>query len=169
MPHSCPSCGLDIIATAGLAACPGCGAAIRTAPALTGRSSRTAHDAVHGPIGLGDVALVTLHGELDLATEPTLREAVERAVGSGVTTLVFDLTAVDFVDSAILHRLVRAHHRLLASGGGVALVGVRPAVRRVLGLTALDTILPLHATRADAFAAVQGLADVVAAADAGRP
>ena len=64
----------------------------------------------------GRVATFAVHGELDIATTPRLREAVEGALRGGAAELVVDLTPTGFVDSTACGYLL-ALAREAASGG----------------------------------------------------
>lgn len=88
---------------------------------------------VDHPLGV----LLTLGGELDLATVPRLQEQLDRAV-RGRGAVVIDLSGLRFIDSSGLHMLVRAERQLHASGGQLVLVRGPRAVRRVFELTGLD-------------------------------
>lgn len=83
-------------------------------------------------------AIVRVAGDLDMATADSLAEA-GASVG-GVERLVLDLTECTFLDSAG----VRAITSLLRDHGRVSLVVVDPGIRRVLEITALDTMLEIH-------------------------
>jgi anti-sigma B factor antagonist len=82
-------------------------------------------------------AVVHVTGEIDLFTAPQLGQELSRAISSGHRTVVVDLTAVSFMDSACVHALLNGE--ALARHVGVKLVLRRPAesVARVLDLCAL--------------------------------
>ena len=83
-------------------------------------------------------AVLTLRGELDLATVSLLGEELDRAT-RGTGAVVIDLSGLRFIDSSGLHVLVGAERELGASGGQLVLVRGPRAVRRVFELTGLDT------------------------------
>jgi anti-anti-sigma factor len=56
----------------------------------------------------GECVLVSVRGEIDMATAPRLRAALERAAGASEVRV--DLRAVDFMDSTALSALVEAHN-----------------------------------------------------------
>lgn len=85
------------------------------------------------PLGV----VLTLGGELDLATVPLLQEQLDRAV-RGRGTVVIDLSGLRFIDSSGLRVLVRAEGQLRASGGQLVLVHGSRAVRRAFEVTRLD-------------------------------
>jgi anti-anti-sigma factor len=79
-----------------------------------------------------------LSGELDVASAPTLRDAVVAQISEGRTNLVFDCAGLEFVDSTGLGVLIGARARCLAANGSVALTGVKPALQRLLAVTGID-------------------------------
>jgi anti-sigma B factor antagonist len=98
--------------------------------------------------------IVVASGEIDLATSPALRLALLAAAETS-SKLVVDLTAVTFLDGAGL-RVLLGCFRDLPDGGSMSLVGVNDTVARVLRLTQLDEVFPVHPNAA---AAVNGVAD----------
>ena len=77
-------------------------------------------------------------GELDLATAPALLDAVGRVLAAGEdTTMVVDLTGVDFLDSSGLGALLQARAAVVAAGGQLTLAGVAPGPRRVITIAGL--------------------------------
>jgi anti-sigma B factor antagonist len=84
----------------------------------------------------GDVLVLSLAGELDLADAPALREALRRAVERAPKRLVVDLTEVTFVDSTVLGALVEARSKL--GGDAFALAAPGLEVRRALEVSGLD-------------------------------
>ena len=80
--------------------------------------------------------MLSLAGELDLATAPALREALRGAVDRSPKRLVVDLTEVTFVDSTVLGALVEARSAL--GGDAFALAAPGLEVRRALEVSGLD-------------------------------
>lgn len=81
----------------------------------------------------GDVAVLVLTGELDLAAAPALRARVdEAAAGRG---LVIDMAEATFIDSAVLKELLRARAELAAADVRLVIAAVSTPVRRLLDLT----------------------------------
>src|SRR6266511_4347265 len=100
----------------------------------------------------GRYTVVEVGGEIDLASVPELRDCLHQTIDAGSRQLVVDLRQVSFIDSEGLGVLVGARRRLLGHGrdGGIQLVGAGGLVLRVLRVTSLNGVFPLHATLADA-------------------
>ncbi|HZA77251.1 MAG TPA: STAS domain-containing protein [Acidimicrobiales bacterium] len=96
--------------------------------------------------------VVSVYGELDVATSPSLRERLIRLVGDGSPRLVLDLEGVDFLDSTGLGTIVSALKRARTHGGDLRLVCTEARIRRLFEITGLDKAVPLHASLDDAIA-----------------
>ena len=85
-------------------------------------------------------------GDLDLATAPQLRQDLVAASASGSSLVVLDLGGVPFLDSVGISVIVGGHKRLRHEGGRLHLASPNAVVRKVLGLTRLDAIIPTFET-----------------------
>lgn len=91
----------------------------------------------------GGQVLVSVHGEVDLATAPELEAALERALSPEAATLIVDLRGVSFLDSTGLALLVR-HDRMAATAGGRMIVVKGPAqVQSVFEITRVSELLTM--------------------------
>lgn len=89
----------------------------------------------------GDRVVVSVRGEIDLYTVPRLQSALATALTAGAAIqLVVDLSGVDFCDSTGVNVLLAAHRRARETGGNLELSGPRPAVRKILQVTGLETV-----------------------------
>ena len=88
--------------------------------------------------------VLRVRGELDMATTPRAEQALAEA--GTPSTLVVDLSECTFVDSAAVRFLSETARRVEAAGGRTSIVATDPGVLRVLEITALDTMLPVHPT-----------------------
>jgi anti-sigma B factor antagonist len=96
--------------------------------------------------------VVEIGGEIDVASAPELRHCLNQTIDAGGRQLVVDLRQVSFIDSVGLGVLVGARRRLLRYGhdGGIQLVCANGLILRVLRISGLDGVFPLHATLTDA-------------------
>lgn len=95
---------------------------------------------------VSDVAgwtVVSVYGEVDVATAPSLREQLIDLVSDGSTNLVLDLEGVDFLDSTGLGVIVSALKRARTQGGDLRLVCTQARIRRLFEITGLDKAVPL--------------------------
>ena len=97
-----------------------------------------------GTTRVGNEAIVSLEGELDVATAGAFRTALTGAVSSAATVTV-DMSRLCFMDASGLGVLVAAHQRCAGSGRHLALRRPTGAVKRVL-----DVAGPTHALSVEA-------------------
>ena len=98
------------------------------------------------PAGL----VITVNGELDIATAPTLRDRLDTAIEGGTRRLVIDLSAVSFLDSVALATIVHAKQRLAEDGSLAVAVDPSSYVMLVFESGGLSQVLDLVETRAQA-------------------
>ncbi|HET8952970.1 MAG TPA: STAS domain-containing protein [Solirubrobacteraceae bacterium] len=98
-------------------------------------------------------AIVSITGDLDLATVPRLRAelAVEPVAGAGA--VVVDLAGVTFMDSTGLSALLELERDLTARGGRLAIACPEGAARLLFDVAGVTGQLALYWTRDDAEAA----------------
>ncbi|MFI7643637.1 STAS domain-containing protein [Nonomuraea sp. NPDC049400] len=83
-------------------------------------------------------AQITVSGEIDIATAPTLEELlIGTMAGSGSATEV-DLANVSFMDASGLTALIRADNKARDVGGRLQLSHVPERVSRLLKISHLD-------------------------------
>jgi anti-anti-sigma factor len=82
--------------------------------------------------------VVTVEGDLDLASAPQLKRALVELLGKGYSRYVLELSHVTHMDSMGLGVLVGFHKRL-DDEARLALACVPPKQRKLLELTGLDT------------------------------
>jgi anti-sigma B factor antagonist len=95
--------------------------------------------------------VITVAGEVDIATAPQLGHHLAALAGSG-RPVIADLDQVSFIDAAGLRVLAAAARQAAAAGGSLHVVSGRYQVRRVFALTGLDRQIPLARTLAGALA-----------------
>ncbi len=83
-----------------------------------------------------------LTGDIDAASTPSVREALDAAIRDGCRRIVLDLSRVEYVDSSALGLLVWADHRLQPLSGALLLAGAGRDVTRILELSGLIGVAP---------------------------
>jgi anti-sigma B factor antagonist len=92
---------------------------------------------------IGTKALVTVEGELDIATLPEFERAITRMRAQGLERLVIDLRELSFMDSMSIELLLRLHGELTATGAELVVVRGPRAVNRIFDLMELERLLTL--------------------------
>ena len=87
-------------------------------------------------------AVLRVEGDLDMATAPTLED--ELADAGFAKRLVLDLSQCTFLDSSAVRVLVSSVRDSEAAGGSLALVVTDPGILRVLEISGVDTMIPVH-------------------------
>lgn len=101
-----------------------------------------------GPIGLLRVDEARIDASVAIQFKDRFRDLTEGADGD----VILDLSRVDFLDSSGLGAVVAAR-KLLGAGRVLELAGLTPAVDKVMTLTRMHTVFPIHADLDAALAA----------------
>jgi anti-sigma B factor antagonist len=94
----------------------------------------------------GDATVVTLSGELDIASADGLREHLTSLLAGGHIRIVIDLAGLTFCDSTGLSTFVRASHGAVEHGGYLRLAAPNTHVARVLSIVGLLDLFPTYQT-----------------------
>ena len=100
--------------------------------------------------------LVTVVGEVDIATVGLLRECLAGLARRGLP-LIIDLDQVSFMDATGLGALVGGVRRAAAHGASLHVVCARPQTRKLIQLAGLEDRLGLCRTRVEAIAALPAI------------
>jgi len=87
--------------------------------------------------------IITVTGELDLASSPGLEQELERGAAAQAEQVIIDLRQLEFMDSTGLSVLVRAHQRATDNGQRFGVVRGPQQVQRLLSLTGVAERLNL--------------------------
>jgi anti-anti-sigma factor len=90
----------------------------------------------------GDVHVIALAGELDLATADELEQEIVRVEATDADSIVVDLSDLRFMDSTGVRILLSADARSRADGSRLALLRGPAAVQRVFELSGIIDLLP---------------------------
>ena len=99
---------------------------------------------------MGSSVVVSVTGEVDIATTAQLSTALGAALRRGAEGLVCDLTGVSFLGAAGLTALLVARRRAIACHTWLDLVCPQPLPRKVIALVGLDAVFTLYDSVAEA-------------------
>lgn len=99
--------------------------------------------------------MITVEGELDLFTAPSLKQMLVEELHTGSDGLVLDLSLVTFIDSTTLGVLVGVTRRL-KDDARLAIVCVRPNVRKIFEFSGLDGTFAIFSSLDEALAHARG-------------
>ncbi|MGH9016767.1 MAG: STAS domain-containing protein [Acidimicrobiales bacterium] len=93
--------------------------------------------------GQPDVPVLSVGGEVDVASAPELHAHLHRIIEQNTSDIIVDTTEVTFIDSTGLGVLVDAEKTMRDTGRQMRLVVNQPQIIRVLELTGLDEVFTI--------------------------
>lgn len=98
------------------------------------------HEQVNG------VAVVTVQGEIDVASAPELRTQLHELCTSDTASVAVDLRAVTFLDSSALGVLVGALRRCRENNSDFRLIINSPRLLKIFDITGLTSVFEISET-----------------------
>ncbi len=92
---------------------------------------------------VGDIAVISLSGDIDLETSPGVRTVLLDCVAMR-RAIIVDMSAVSYIDSSGVASLVEAYQTARKSDTRFGLARVSEAAMRVLELARLDKVFTIH-------------------------
>jgi anti-anti-sigma factor len=103
----------------------------------------------------GQALVASLRGEVDMTNAPYVRDELTDAIPNDVHSLVLDLSGTQYLDSAAIEVLFALSRRLGRRRQSMRLVVPRDSpLVRVLTLTDVGSVAPMHETLAEALGAI---------------
>jgi|SRR5579863_3638004 anti-sigma B factor antagonist len=97
------------------------------------------------------IVVMEIEGIISMRNDcPQIDEEVEQHIQRNENRVIFDLTGVNYIESAVLGQIVKSHSSLRRAGGGLRLAGVSTMVYGVLKMTRLDRVIEIYPTALDA-------------------
>jgi anti-sigma B factor antagonist len=104
-----------------------------------------------------DIIVVELTGKLALGRESQkIETVVDHILEQGTRAAIFEMTALDYIDSAGIGLLALAAGKLKQSGGRLAVVAREGRVLQMLRMTRMTDIMSVTSTLSEAVAAAGG-------------
>jgi anti-sigma B factor antagonist len=107
-----------------------------------------------GPID-ATTYVIEPQGEVDLASAPEFKAALDAATDAGARYVLLDFEDVAFIDSTGIGLLLSAQRKLKARDGKLIVVCNDPVIRRVFEITGLTDVLNVTPSRREALLAAQ--------------
>jgi anti-anti-sigma factor len=119
-------------------------------------SGRSTKDFTVSSTFIGEEAVLTLRGELDLAAVPSLSSVIDAVIASGYLRIMVDMADVVFVASPGLTVIAHAARRVAALHGRLTIRSPSSTVRRLLEISGLQGLTspvaaPVEAARPGPF------------------
>ena len=87
---------------------------------------------------------MTICGEIDLYTAPRLHSELAGLLVEGMPPrVIIDMSGVEFCDSTGMNVLLSCLRRARERGGDLEIAAPKPAVRKILQVTGLDSVFTL--------------------------
>ena len=94
----------------------------------------------------GRVSVLDLSGTLDAQRNADLAGRLDELLAAGRLHLVVDARTLKYINSRAVGDLMGACFQVAERGGVVAVVGVRPSIRKILQAVGADPYLPEYAS-----------------------
>lgn len=88
--------------------------------------------------------IIALAGEIDAATSEDFYAQVCAMYEHDTKDVVFDCAALEFIDSTTLGTFVKLYKAIKADGNGFKLINVRPRIKKLFEICALDRIMEIE-------------------------
>lgn len=97
------------------------------------------------------VLIVRVTGEVDMHIADEFRQIVDEALAAhGVKHILFNLEAVNFIDSSGLGVILGRYKKITARGGKVLATNIQPQILQLFELSGLLKIIKLYNSEAEA-------------------
>jgi anti-sigma B factor antagonist len=94
--------------------------------------------------------VIHVKGEIHVSTAKEFAQRLDDAIAQDATSIVLDLTEVEFIDSTGLSVLLTGLRSVTLRGGRIALAISNPTVLRLFEITRLDSTFDIEPTLGDA-------------------
>ena len=101
------------------------------------------------------IDVFALEGDIDFHFAPGLRAMLQSKLKAQCRALVLDFNGVDFIDSLGIAAVIEYLRDCGSYGGKVCLAALNPAVKPIIDVVRLETVMPIFATVAEAVAVLK--------------
>lgn len=95
--------------------------------------------------------IIKLHGELDHHSSEYIREKIDAEIMiKNPKNIIFDMGNLSFMDSSGIGVIIGRYKLITYSGGKVAIVNLKPQIKRIYEICGLKKIIPNYSTARNA-------------------
>jgi anti-sigma B factor antagonist len=94
--------------------------------------------------------VITLSGEIDMYSSPTLRKELIFLINKRVNPLLVDLKEVSYIDSSGIATFVEGLKSMKSYGGRLKLIGLLKGVKEIFSFSKLDQVFQIYGNIDDA-------------------
>ncbi len=99
---------------------------------------------------LRNTVVVKLDGEMDMLMAEKLKKDIDqRLLNKPIANLIIDMEKVTFIDSSGLGAIIGIYKKINAVGGGIAMLGTQPHVKKVLVFSGIDKLVNIYSNECD--------------------
>ena len=109
--------------------------------------------------------MFALQGDIDFHFAPVLRTMLQAKLKAHCPALILDFSEVEFIDSRGIATILEYLRDCAAFGGRIALAALNPAVKPIIDIVRLDTVMPISASVPEGIATLKALGSTGNAAD----
>lgn len=91
----------------------------------------------------GNIHVFELSGRLDSRTSPEFDERIIQAMEKGANNIVIDFQSLEYISSAGLRVLNKAHKKLKHTNGKIMMCNMVDYIKEVFEIAGFDTFLPI--------------------------
>ncbi|THB77348.1 MAG: anti-sigma factor antagonist [Desulfobacteraceae bacterium] len=91
----------------------------------------------------GNIHVFELSGRLDSRTSPEFDEKLFKAMEQGASHFIIDFQSLEYISSAGLRVLNKAHKKLKHSDGKIMMCNMVDYIKEVFEIAGFDTFLPI--------------------------
>ncbi len=114
-----------------------------------------------GPMGIstereGATLIAKTEGRVDGANAREFQDALEEAIDPADRAVILDLENLSYISSAGLRVILLTAKTLRKQDASLSVCSLSEPIRQVFEISGFDKIIPIHASQAEAVAAVSG-------------
>jgi anti-anti-sigma factor len=93
----------------------------------------------------GEITRIVLSGDLDFSTQGNLGDAIDQALGIGLTKEIhIDMTDATFIDSSVIRALLKLREIAIARDKSLSIWNCNEQIREIFMIGGFDQMFVIH-------------------------